>query len=160
MKQEPSCESIRLGQREEKRYQRTIGSMNYSDQKEEKTLKDVISAGSSNYNEIFERVNELQIKEATKFDNDKVRLDLIPPEFVTALGTILTFGAKKYAPRNWEKGMDWGRVYASLQRHLNAWWGGEKLDPETGKSHLWHAACNICFLVVYEIRGVGNDDRT
>ena len=61
--------------------------------------------------------------------------------------------------RNWEQGMDWSRVYGALQRHLNAWWGGEHTDPETGKSHLWHANCCMAFLTTYEIRNVGNDDR-
>ena len=92
--------------------------------------------------------------QGTKFDQDKLRLDLVPPEVITALGTILTFGANKYGDRNWEKGIDLGRVYGALQRHLNAYWSGELIDPETGKSHLWHAACNIAFLITYEARGI------
>ena len=100
-----------------------------------------------------------RVDEAKKFDDEKVRLELIPPEMINALGEILTFGAAKYEDRNWEKGMDWGRIYGALQRHLNAWWGGELLDPETNKSHLWHAACCIAFLVTYEERKVGTDTR-
>lgn len=100
-----------------------------------------------------------EYKEGVKFDGEKVRMDLLPPELLFGVADILTFGAKKYSARNWEKGMDWGRVYGALQRHLNAWWGGEKLDPETGKSHLWHAGCCIAFLITYEARGVGKDDR-
>lgn len=97
--------------------------------------------------------------EGVKFDEGKVQLELIPPELFTAVGTVLTFGAIKYSPRNWEKGMDWSRCYGALQRHLNAWWGGEKKDPETGYSHLWHAACCITFLITFELRGTGTDDR-
>lgn len=100
-----------------------------------------------------------QMDQAMKFDGDKVRMELIPPELMEAVGTILTFGAKKYADRNWEQGMSWSRVYGALLRHLNAWWSGDSLDPETGKSHLWHAACCITFLIAYEQRGVGTDDR-
>lgn len=100
-----------------------------------------------------------QLIEGTKADGGKVRMDLIPPDAMFALADILTFGASKYEDRNWEKGMKWGRVYGALQRHLNAWWGREGTDPETGKSHLWHALCCIVFLVSYEIRGVGEDDR-
>lgn len=96
---------------------------------------------------------------ATKADDGKLRLDLIPPEIITALGDILSFGASKYAPRNWEKGLDWGRIYAALQRHLWAWWNLEDKDSETGRSHLWHAACCITFLVAYEQRGIGTDSR-
>lgn len=97
--------------------------------------------------------------EGRKDDQGKVRLELIPPEMIFAVGDILTFGAEKYADRNWEKGMSWSRVYGALQRHLNAWWGGEDLDPETQKSHLWHAACCLTFLVTYEQRKIGENDR-
>jgi len=55
--------------------------------------------------------------------------------------------------------MKWGRPYAALRRHMAAWWSGEDNDPETGLSHLSHAACCLAFLVAYEARGVGNDDR-
>jgi hypothetical protein len=65
----------------------------------------------------------------------------------------------KSGERNWELGMDWGRVYGALRRHMAAWWGGENTDHETGMSHLWHSACCIAFLVAFEARGKGNDDR-
>lgn len=94
-----------------------------------------------------------------RFDQGKTPYHLLPPELMHGVAEILAFGAQKYAPRNWEKGMDWSRVYSSLQRHLQAWWGGEDKDPETGMPHLWHVACNAAFLVAYEKRGVGNDDR-
>jgi hypothetical protein len=61
--------------------------------------------------------------------------------------------------RNWELGMSWGRVFAALMRHMWAWWGGQKTDAETGMSHLWHAACCLAFLVAYEQRKSGVDDR-
>lgn len=96
---------------------------------------------------------------ATKFDNDKPRMDLIPPELLESVAAILAFGATKYGDRNWEKGMDWSRPYSALLRHLLAWWGGEDNDPETGKSHLWHVATNAAFLVAYEERKIGNDNR-
>lgn len=97
--------------------------------------------------------------EGRKDDGNKPRLELIPPEMMHALGEVLAFGAEKYDDRNWEQGMAWGRVYGALQRHLNAWWGGEAKDPETGMSHLWHASCCLAFLVAYEAREVGTDDR-
>lgn len=61
--------------------------------------------------------------------------------------------------RNWEKGMDWSRVYSSLMRHLLAWWNGEDNDPETGLPHVAHIATNAAFLVAYNARNVGKDDR-
>jgi hypothetical protein len=98
--------------------------------------------------------------EGVKADGEKVRIDLIPPEAIFAIAEVLTFGAKKYSDRNWEMGMSWGRVYGALMRHLWAWWRGEKLDPETNLSHLWHAGCCIAFLITYEARGIGTDTRS
>jgi len=99
------------------------------------------------------------LTEGVKFDTDKPRMDLIPPEAMVALAQVLTFGAAKYSARNWELGMDWGRPYAAMLRHLMAWWGGEDKDPETGMSHMWHALCCAAFLVSFEERGIGKDDR-
>ncbi len=87
-----------------------------------------------------------------KFDKGKLRYDLIPMESMKALATILTLGAEKYAARNWEGGMSWQRVYASLMRHLVAFEAGEDTDPESGELHMAHALCNVVFLVTYQMR--------
>lgn len=97
---------------------------------------------------------------AIKADGGKPRMDLIAPEALMALGCVLDFGAKKYAARNWEKGMSWGRVHAAVMRHLMAWQGGQDMDEESGMPHLWHALTGIHFLVAYEVRGSGDDDRS
>ena len=88
-------------------------------------------------------------EQAMKFDKEKLAYDLIPPEALHALATVLTYGAKKYAPRNWERGLKFRRIFAALQRHLWAWQGGEDIDPESGIEHLSHALCNLSFLVAY-----------
>lgn len=104
-------------------------------------------------------MSELDLSRGTKLDDEKVRMDLLPPELLFGVAKVLEFGANKYAERNWEKGMDWGRIFGALMRHMWAWWKGEKVDPETGYSHLWHAATNIAFLIAYEERKVGKDTR-
>lgn len=93
-----------------------------------------------------------------KYDQGKLRYDLIPPEVMDSLARVLKFGAEKYADRNWEKGMDWMRIYRAAQGHLLDWQRGE-VDPDTGFSHLDHAVCNLAFLVTYESRKIGNDNR-
>lgn len=85
-----------------------------------------------------------------KYDEGKNRLDLVPPEVIEAVGRILTHGAVKYAPHNWQKGINYEKVYGAMQRHLQAFWRGEQLDSESKLPHLWHAACNIAFLITYE----------
>lgn len=97
-----------------------------------------------------------------KYDKDKLRYDLISPYALEGLVKILTFGANKYAARNWEKGINYSRVFGALMRHLWAWWRGESIDPETGESHLHHAACCIMFLQHYDsdsVKYVEMDDR-
>ena len=86
-----------------------------------------------------------------KDDKEKNRLDLIEPEFIEGVGKVLTFGANKYEPNNWQKVEDAkDRYYAAALRHLIAWRKGEKTDPESGLSHLDHVACNIMFLQHFE----------
>lgn len=97
--------------------------------------------------------------EGRKDDSGKEPWHLAPWDAFRAIVKVLRFGADKYAPRNWENGMAWSRPFAALQRHLTAWWEGEKADAETGMSHLWHAGCCIVFLIAYEIRSTGEDDR-
>ena len=97
--------------------------------------------------------------EGRKDDTDKDPWDLLPWDAVRAVVRVLNFGARKYGPRNWERGMKWSRCFSALMRHMTAWWEGEHKDPETGMSHLWHAGCCILFLIAYEIRGIGEDDR-
>lgn len=77
--------------------------------------------------------------EGRKDDAGKDPWHLFPWDAARAIVKVLAFGANKYEPRNWERGMTWSRPYAGLMRHMTAWWEGEPADPETGYSHLWHA---------------------
>ncbi len=100
-------------------------------------------------------------EEGRKNDEGKPRMDLIPPEAMFALAEVLKFGAETegYGDRNWEKGMDWGRVFGATMRHLWKWWGRKSTDDKSGMSHLWHAFANIAFLIAYEQRRIGKDTR-
>lgn len=104
---------------------------------------------------------EVTEKPGGRDDAGKTRIDLMPSELIFAVSDILTFGANKYEPRNWEKGMSWSRVFGSMMRHLWSWWNPFEpdTDAESGRSHLWHAATNIAFLIAYEARKIGTDDR-
>ena len=103
--------------------------------------------------------------EGRKDDSGKDPWHLAPWDAFLAVVKVLAFGAGKYGDRNWEKGMAWGRVYRATISHLTAWWmredggKGPGRDPETGMSHLWHAGCCIMFLIAYELRGKGADNR-
>lgn len=96
--------------------------------------------------------------EGLRYDDGKNRLDLLPPEWVLALGKVSTKGSIKYAPRNWEQGMKWSKVWGPLLRHAFAWLGGQKIDKETGCHHLALVAWNALALMTYEMRGIGEND--
>lgn len=104
-------------------------------------------------------MQSVDMSKGVKYDQEKPRYDLLPPELLNAVAEILGYGARKYADRNWEKGMSWGRVFSACMRHMWAWARGEDKDPESGYPHLWHAACNIAFLITYSERKIGTDDR-
>ena len=83
-----------------------------------------------------------------KYDTGKTRWDLIPFDQVEKVAEILTFGAEKYGENNWQNLKKFrSRYFAAMCRHLFAWWGGEKTDSESGKSHLAHAGCCLLFLM-------------
>lgn len=95
----------------------------------------------------------------TKYDDGKPRMELLPGPALREVAKVLTFGAKKYDPWNWQKGFSWGRLAGACLRHLFSWLSGEDNDPETGLSHLAHAACCILFLLDHTILDLGQDDR-
>ena len=87
---------------------------------------------------------------ATKHDQGKVRYEFIDPMFLEDVAKVLTFGAQKYGDWNFKKGLESGRVYSALMRHIEAWRKGEKVDAETGITHLAHAAVNLMFLHYFD----------
>lgn len=94
-----------------------------------------------------------------KHDTSKNMLQLLPFRAVEEVGKCLTFGAEKYAAHNWRSGFEWTRLLGSTLRHLFAWARGEDLDPESGLSHVAHAATNCLFLLEHVLLGLGKDDR-
>jgi len=75
----------------------------------------------------------------------KPRPDLISPFLEERVGHWLRIGAKKYAERNWEHGMNFTRAVASLQRHLMQYKQGLR-----NEDHLAAIVCNAMFLIHYE----------
>lgn len=97
--------------------------------------------------------------EAKKFDNKKVRTELLPIFALESIAGVFTFGAEKYEAWNWTKGLKYSRIYGALLRHLFAWYKGEDKDKESGESHLFHAGCCIMMLIETEEFRKDLDDR-
>ena len=96
---------------------------------------------------------------ALKFDENKLPLHLLSTEAMNQTAAVLAFGAEKYAAHNWRKGFAWSRPLAAAMRHITAFNAGEDKDPESGLSHLAHAACCIMFLLEFEKTHQHLDDR-
>lgn len=99
-------------------------------------------------------------KEGLKLDTGKLPWELLPWDGLAEIVKVLRFGANKYAARNWEKGIDYSRVFGAILRHVTAWFMGQTNDPETGLNHLAHAGCEVLFVLTYSVRGMQKfDDR-
>lgn len=98
-------------------------------------------------------------KIALKFDQEKIRVELLPVVALEEIAKVLTFGAKKYDDWNWTNGFKWSRLLGAAIRHLFAFLKGEDKDSESGLSHLAHAGCCIVFLLWHEKFKKELDDR-
>ena len=97
--------------------------------------------------------------DSSKKDHGKLLWDLLPYKQVEEIVDVITFGAEKYEPYGWQKVPDAkNRYFAALMRHLTAWWEGEKIDPESGKSHLAHAGCCLLFLMWFDKKQAMKDE--
>lgn len=94
-----------------------------------------------------------------KHDQEKVDMSLLSSIAIYKISQVMSFGKKKYTAHNWRGGFVWSRPAAAALRHLFSWLGGEDKDPETGLSHLAHAACCIMFLLEFETTRPDLDDR-
>lgn len=94
-----------------------------------------------------------------RFNKGKQRYDLVEPHAFADFVQVLTDGAEKYFDRNWENGLSWTSVLASLKRHIAAIERGEDYDKESGRLHIAHAACNVHFLNAFYYTFPQGDDR-
>lgn len=83
------------------------------------------------------------------------------PETATILGAMaLLDGALKYGRANWrEAGVRSSIYFDACRRHMNAWFEGEDLDPDSGLPHLGHALACVAILVDSQAKGNLVDDR-
>lgn len=94
------------------------------------------------------------------------RYDLIPDIPLRMLARHYGIGAQKYAERNWERGYEWSKSFAALNRHLWSFWGGEDIDAETSMPHMiavaWHALALVEFCIThpeFDDRPTGFEDE-
>jgi len=76
---------------------------------------------------------------------DKPRYDLVPVSALKRLADLYARGAVKYGENNYQKGIPYSRVYASLFRHLIQFREGDKSED-----HLAAVAWNAFALMLYQ----------
>jgi len=117
----------------------------YERQNSEQRKADIMKEQKSN--------NQKEIKTTSVTGGQKgvklERFDLIPIRPLEELARLYGYGATKYAPRNWQKGYEFSKSYASLLRHLVAFWNGEDFDEETGCHHLSSVAFHAFALMEF-----------
>jgi hypothetical protein len=86
------------------------------------------------------------MKRGTRLNAGKPKWSLVPQSALLPMVEVLTFGADKYGPYNWQKGLSIVETCESLKRHLDAFMEGEDKDPESLLSHIGHIQCNSLFL--------------
>lgn len=94
-----------------------------------------------------------------RFTSGKTRVDLVPPDAIMALADLMTANSHKYPDRNWELGMEYSKVLASMERHLLKLKAGEDIDPTDNQPNAIKVMWNAMALFCYWHRGVGTDDR-
>jgi hypothetical protein len=128
---------------------------------QEKMLHSKITQGN---NHIMENTNNAKQAEqlvSVKNDQGKPRYDLLPVAPMREMAEVLEFGSRKYDANNWRSAnpVPLSRHYAAVQRHLNQWWSGEDIDPESGMRHLAHAATTLLFIMELSKSRPQADDR-
>jgi dATP/dGTP diphosphohydrolase len=115
------------------------------------------------YKEVYDPEHLVDLKPTNPKDivgSDKVPLHLWPAT-ATALGSLgLLEGALKYGRSNWRAvGVRASIYYDACSRHLNKWFEGEELDPDSGLPHLAHALACLAIIVDAKAADMLNDDR-
>ena len=88
--------------------------------------------------------------QCAKADKGKLPISLVPMTIIKDIAAIRKYGEEKYhAPNNWVL-VDKQRYVDAMWRHLIAYQEGEEYDKESGLPHLWHAACNMAFILEME----------
>lgn len=88
--------------------------------------------------------------QCAKADKGKLPISLVPMFIIKCIAVIRKYGEEKYhAPNNWVL-VDKQRYVDAMWRHLIAYQEGEIYDKESGLPHLWHAACNMAFILEME----------
>ena len=84
---------------------------------------------------------------AIRYDDNKAPLHLLDTGALYDTAMVFGYGAIKYPPNNWRKGMDITRILNSVGRHVLALQNGEDYDEESGLKHAAHAISGLMMFI-------------
>lgn len=86
------------------------------------------------------------MQQADRHNDGKLKWSLVPQSALEPMVRVMEYGAEKYAPHNYMRGLHITTICESLKRHLDAFMEGEDDDPESKLSHIGHIQANALFL--------------
>ena len=96
--------------------------------------------------------------DSLKYDHEKIKYRLTPPQVIEALACIFTYGLQKYKKEGGWKQVDKERYQDALMRHFQDYLKGNKLD-ESGFPHSFHVLWNAGALVFKDLEEMGIDAK-
>lgn len=93
-------------------------------------------------------------------DNEhKPKWSYVDFQSLLPLVQVLEYGANKYAPNNWKKGLSVTETCESMLRHTFAFMNGENTDKESQLHHIGHIMANAMFISWMLTNLPEHDDR-
>lgn len=94
------------------------------------------------------------------FGSAKPPTSTVPMPVIYELGLAMLEGGLKYGRHNYRVvGVRMSTYYDAVKRHIDAWWEGEDIDPESGLPHLVKAMACLAVVRDAEMLGLVTDDR-
>lgn len=96
---------------------------------------------------------------AERHNQNKLRWNLVDFKSVEEMLKVLEFGAVRYAPDNWKKGLNKEEILESTQRHLVELFNNNTIDDDSKLHHMGHIMCNAMFYLFHERNGTFVKER-
>lgn len=103
------------------------------------------------YNALRDLTRAKDKEKALRYNQGKPKWSLVHFKSLEPMVKVLMYGAAKYAPDNWKKGLDRREILESMQRHLAALIDGEEIDSESHEHHIGHIMCNCMFYSYFNV---------
>jgi len=98
-------------------------------------------------------------EKASKNDQAKPDLSLLPNIFLVEVAKAFMVGEKKYGRYNYCKGHNVTQLIAAILRHAAAYNDGEEFDPIDGQHHLGSVGACVAMILRQQELGTLKDNR-